>query len=128
MSDKQHPLESSLESLIIFRHSPYNSNLAKEGLDLVLAGAAFETRQALVFIDDAIYCALAQHDAASIGQKDLSKMLQVLPLYEVEELYYCSASAKQRGIDSSELNPQFKPLSNAQISTLIARSQQVLTF
>lgn len=119
---------TALESLFLLHHSPYQSSLCKEALDALLAGAAFECKQALVLLDDAVFAALKAHDAKRLGQKDLSKMLQALPLYEVDALYYCQHSAEQRGLQHELLQPHFSPISPEEIKQLIRSSDHIYSF
>lgn len=121
-------MADTFESLFLLRHSPYQSGLCKEALDLLLAGAAFDCKQALVLLDDAVFAATQNHDTKRLGQKNLSKIMQVLPVYEVNALYYCQESAEQRGLSAEHLHGHFSPLNQKAINQLIDSSQHIYSF
>lgn len=83
--------------LIISRQSPWSGPGAREALDIVLAGGAFDLPIGLLFLDDGVLQLAAGQNAKALQQKDLSANLQALPMFGVEELFYCADSASVRG-------------------------------
>ncbi len=79
--------------LIISRQSPWSGPGAREALDIVLAGGAFDLPIGLLFLDDGVLQLAAGQNAKALQQKDLSANLQALPMFGVEELFYCADSA-----------------------------------
>src|SRR5690554_7301836 len=72
--------------LLISRHAPYGSSIAREALDAVLASAAYDQQISLLFMDDGVFQLLAEQDPGSIGQKSFASMLSALPLYDVTNI------------------------------------------
>ena len=72
--------------LIISRQAPWSGPGAKEALDIVLAGGAFDLPIALLFMDDGIFQLLATQNAAAIQQKNLTANLQALSMFGVDDL------------------------------------------
>ena len=112
--------------LIISRQSPWSGPGAREALDIVLAGGAFDLPIGLLFLDDGVLQLAAGQNAKALQQKDLSANLQALPMFGVEELFYCADSASARGLGKLSLD-EAAPLAAEQITALIDRYDQVIT-
>ncbi|WP_338801439.1 sulfurtransferase complex subunit TusC [Pseudomonas sp. RSB 5.4] len=112
--------------LIISRQSPWSGPGAREALDIVLAGGAFDLPIGLLFLDDGVLQLAAGQNAKALQQKDLSANLQALPMFGVEELFYCADSASHRGLSSLSLD-EAQPLGASEIPALIDRYDQVIT-
>jgi tRNA 2-thiouridine synthesizing protein C len=84
--------------LIISRQSPWSGPGAREALDIVLAGGAFDLPIGLLFLDDGVFQLAPHQHAKALQQKDLSANLQALPMFGVEELFVCADSAAERGL------------------------------
>ncbi|MBK5407598.1 sulfurtransferase complex subunit TusC [Pseudomonas yamanorum] len=110
--------------LVISRQAPWSGPSAREALDIVLAGGAFDLPIGLLFLDDGVFQLAASQDAKAVQQKDLSANLQALELFGVEDVFACSHSLTERGLTASD-NAQ--PLSSEQISQMIDRYDQVIT-
>ncbi|WP_419709472.1 sulfurtransferase complex subunit TusC [Pseudomonas sp. NFX224] len=114
--------------LIISRQAPWAGPGAREALDIVLAGGAFDLPIGLLFLDDGVFQLAPKQDAKALQQKDLSANLQALPMFGVEALFVCADSAAQRGLDPSTLSlEEAQALAAAEITALIDRYDQVIT-
>jgi tRNA 2-thiouridine synthesizing protein C len=112
--------------LIISRQSPWSGPGAREALDIVLAGGAFDLPIGLLFLDDGVLQLAAGQNAKALQQKDLSANLQALPMFGVEALFYCADSANARGLGQLSLD-EAQALSAEHITALIDRYDQVIT-
>ncbi|MFG6207541.1 sulfurtransferase complex subunit TusC [Pseudomonas retamae] len=112
--------------LIISRQSPWSGPGAREALDIVLAGGAFDLPIGLLFLDDGVLQLASGQNAKALQQKDLSANLQALPMFGVEELFYCADSASARGLGKLSLD-EAQALSAEHITVLIDRYDQVIT-
>lgn len=114
--------------LIISRQSPWSGPSAREALDIVLAGGAFDLPIGLLFLDDGVWQLAAQQQAKALQQKDLSANLQALPMFGVDELFVCGDSAAERGLDPAGLAlDEARLLTAGEITALIDRYDQVIT-
>jgi tRNA 2-thiouridine synthesizing protein C len=113
--------------LIISRQSPWSGPAAREALDIVLAGGAFELPLGLLFLDDAVFQLAASQRATSLEQKDLTANLQALPLFGVDALYAARHSLAERNLDESALALPVEVLDDTDLSTLINRYDHVIT-
>ena len=119
---------SETSFLIINRRAPYASNHAREGLDAALTAAVFEQPVAMLFLSDGVYQLLENQNPSSIGQKNLSANLQVLPMYDIEKLYVCEQALAERGLSKAQLVVPVEVLDADGINALIKQQHRVLTF
>jgi len=114
--------------LLISRQAPWSGPGAREALDIVLAGGAFDLPIGLLFLDDGVFQLTSGQNAKAVQQKDLSANLQALPMFGVDDLFVCADSAKARGVATDALAlGDMKVLTAADIATLIDRYDQVIT-
>ena len=88
--------------LFIFAKAPLNDSVAREGIEALLACAAFDMQPAVLFTDEGVLQLLPQREAT--GTKNLNKMLQALELYGVEAIYVCANSLTRFGLTASNIN------------------------
>ena len=114
--------------LVISRQAPWSGPSAREALDIVLAGGAFDLPIGLLFLDDGVFQLAAQQDARALQQKDLSANLQALPMFGVEDVFVCGDSVAERGLDANGLSlEEIQVLAANDITALIDRYDQVIT-
>ena len=89
--------------LIISRQAPWSGPSAREALDIVLAGGAFELPLGLLFLDDGVFQLAPAQLAASVEQKDLTANLQALPLFGIDALFAARRSLSERQLAESTL-------------------------
>lgn len=112
--------------LVIFRESPYSGQRAREGLEAVMAMAAYDQQPQLVFMAEGVWQLMAQQDEPE--RKNHSKMLAALSLYGVDQLFVHTPSLKARGLRASALLLPCEPLDDTTLAALIAQSHKVLSF
>ncbi|MCG6200271.1 sulfurtransferase complex subunit TusC [Psychromonas antarctica] len=113
---------------IINRCLPHGSAHGRESLDLTLAMSAFNESISLFFIGDGVYQLLAGHSPADILQKHYQPLFKMLELYDIENIYVCSASLRQRRLTTEMLIIEVTPLAREQLQVKLAEQQQLLSF
>lgn len=113
--------------LIISRQAPWSGPSAREALDIVLAGGAFELPLGMLFLDDGVFQLAAAQQAASVEQKDLTANLQALPLFGIDALFAARRSLSERNLAESALALPVEVLDDAGLRTLIYRYDHVIT-
>lgn len=103
MEEQQPPL------LFILRHSPYSSSLLSEGLDAILAALSYDQSVELLIADSAVLALLENQNTEHTGQKNIAKVLSVLPVYGLERIWVCKDSVEKYGL-STELSNHALPL------------------
>lgn len=115
-------------TLVVCRHSCFSSSLAREGLDAILASAAFEQPLAILFMGDGVWQLQQQQDGSIVQQKTPSNSLPVLPMYGVERFYAQRSALEQRGLQADSLVLPVKPISDAEIGILRQEFDTILSF
>lgn len=113
--------------LVISRQAPWAGTAARDALDIVLAGAAFELPVSLLFLDDGVLQLAAGQQPERLQLKDLQANLRALPLFGVETLYVAARSLGERGLRVEQLALEVQCLDDAAIGALIATHDQVVT-
>ncbi|CRM71738.1 MULTISPECIES: sulfurtransferase complex subunit TusC [Pseudomonas] len=110
--------------LVISRQAPWSGPSAREALDIVLAGGAFDLPIGVLFMDDGVFQLAPHQDAKAVQQKDLSANLQALGLFGIDDVFACSHSLGERGL-TQPANAQ--SLDSEAIAKMIDRYDQVMT-
>ena len=110
--------------LVISRQAPWSGPSAREALDIVLAGGAFDLPIGLLFMDDGVFQLAPHQNAKAVQQKDLSANLQALGLFGIDDVFACNHSLTERGLPPPA---SAQALDSAAISQLIDRYDQVIT-
>ena len=113
--------------LVVSRQAPWSGLAAREALDLVLAGGAFDLPIGLLFLDDGVFQLQNHQQANVVEQKNLCANLQALPLFGVEALFVSSRSLQERGLNDDSLSMPASTLDDVQIRELFNRYDQVIT-
>jgi tRNA 2-thiouridine synthesizing protein C len=114
--------------LLIFRHTPYGSGLARAGLDMALACGAFEQDVTVLFMGDGVLQLQQGQEAHQIGRKDIARQLASLSLYDVENLFVDAQSADRYGITLDDHPLATTLLSAPQIRELMNECDHILGF
>lgn len=114
--------------LILQRHAPYGSSLAREGLDFILTSAAYEQNLTVLFSSDGVLQLIKDQNSKAINMKNHKGALEVLPLYDVENLFAVQEDLDDRGIDPSNIIDSVKIISREQSTQLINRHGKVIGF
>ncbi len=86
---------------IINHHAPFGTMAGKEAQDLALIFGSYEQDVTMYFIGDGVYhLARAQHPEL-INAKDYLKTYEAFAFYDIEKIYACSDSLKQRKISDT---------------------------
>jgi tRNA 2-thiouridine synthesizing protein C len=112
--------------LLLLRQAPYASARSLEAVDVAMVAAAFELPVTVLFADDGVWQLLAGQDGSVLHTRTQSKVLSVLPHYDVTELYVCAESLARAGLGMEELVLPVKPLTRPEIRTLIAAHTAVV--
>ncbi|MFA7892020.1 sulfurtransferase complex subunit TusC [Pseudomonas putida] len=113
--------------LIISRQAPWSGLSAREALDIVLAGGAFDLPLGMLFLDDGVFQLACDQHPTALEQKNLAANLQALPMFGVDALYACGHSLARRGMADASLGLPVEVLDDAQLAALIAQFDQVVT-
>jgi tRNA 2-thiouridine synthesizing protein C len=85
--------------LLVLRHSPYGSSLAKAAVDVALATAAFEQEVDLLFTGEGVLQLMPHQDGQSLGKKNIGRQLASLPMYDINRVYVDGEAASRYKLD-----------------------------
>ena len=114
--------------LVIVRHSPYGSSLARASLDTALAAAAFDQAVSLLFMGDGVLQLCADQDSRAIGVKNIGQLLASLPMYDIEQVYVDAEAAKRYDISLGNTPVATKTLDGPGIRQLMSHCDHLLGF
>lgn len=116
------------KTLFIQHRAPYSTESAQEQLDALLVCATFGQTVSVLFQDDGVWQLQAAQAGDVLGKRNLAAQLQILPLYDIQQLYVDAQSLQERGIDPSSLLLPVQPLNTPELKTLLAEQDIVVRF
>ena len=111
---------------VLVTNLPFDGIAARESLDLIFALAAVEHQVSVVFSDDAVYQLVQAHDSAETMVKDFRRSFKLFELYDIDHVYICAESLRQRHLHASELVLDVQPLEHAELNQLLDTQQHVI--
>jgi tRNA 2-thiouridine synthesizing protein C len=113
--------------LIVSRQSPWSGPNAREALDIVLAGGAFDLPIGLLFMDDGVFQLAPRQSSGALEQKDLTANLRALEMFGIEDIYACARSLAERGLSTVESDIGIIRKQGGELSALMDSYDQVIT-
>ncbi len=106
--------------LLVLRHAPYGSSLARASVDLALAMGAFEQDFEILFLGDGVLQLLPMQQADQIGLKNVGRALSSLPLVDVTRVYVDADALERHGLDPESLLLPAEPLRGEALRSLLS--------
>jgi len=107
--------------------APYHGARTRAAIDTALAFAAFAQQPRLLFSGSAVLALVHRQREPQHRTPALRKLIDSLPLYDVERIWVDARSLRRHGIDGDAL-PVFSEVLDAEgVRALIADSDQVLS-
>jgi tRNA 2-thiouridine synthesizing protein C len=132
MSDMMDDMDSGegvvKKFMFVNRKAPHGTVYALEGLEVVLISAAFDQDVSMVFTDDGVYELIKGMNTKGIEVKDFSKTYRALEGYDIEKLYVEKASMDARGLAEDDLIVDVTVLDSAEMASLMAEQDVVISF
>lgn len=114
--------------LVVSRHAHPGSSLPRSALDTALAAAAFDQPVTLLFQGEGVMQLLSAQDSRAVGVRNLRKVIDSLPLYEIETVFVDAAAAASFGLAGDSLPAGAQWLDAVGMRALLARHDHVLGF
>lgn len=83
---------------IINSKAPFSSSHGKDALDAALIYGSYEQNVSLFFQGDGIWQLIAVQTPELISNKDYLKTFSAFNFYDIEHIYVCQQSLKERGL------------------------------
>ena len=113
--------------LLVIRHSPYGSGLARAGVDFALACGAFEQNITVLFTGAGVLQLQDQQSGAALGLKDIGKQLASLPLYDIESVCVDAEARARYAVDLDSSPVPAQVLDAKAVRALIAQHEHVIS-
>ncbi len=114
--------------LVILRHAPHDSSWLREGLDVALVAAALGQAVTLLFLGDGVEALRSGQQAGPLGQKGSHTTLDMLAMYDIEDIRVDAESLTRRGLTVEQLNWPASRVSGGALHDLLATSAAVFNF
>lgn len=105
---------------------PLDGIAARESLDLIFALAAVDHQVSVIFSDDAVYQLVNADESTELLVKDFRRSFKLFELYDIENLYLCAESLRQRQLQANALVLDVQPLENSELSQLLYTQHHVI--
>ena len=79
-------------------NAPFTNSNAKDALDLALIMGSFEQAVSLFFKADGVFQLINKQSPEVIDAKDFLKTFSAFEFYDIENIYVCQSSLKERGL------------------------------
>lgn len=87
--------------LIVIRHSPYGSSLAKAAVDVALATAAFDQLVDILFSGEGVLQLMPDQYSHGMERRNIGRQLASLPLYDIDQVYVDAEAAERYQLDTT---------------------------
>lgn len=114
--------------LFIQHCAPYQGYGALETLDALLVVAAFGQNPSVLFQGDGVWQLLKAQESQMMGRNSLVAQLEVLPLYDVEDIYVDEDSLISRGLNIHQLALPAKLLKKIDMAVFFAQHAPLIRF
>jgi len=114
--------------LLLIRHSPYGSSLARASIDVALAAAAFDQALSLLFVGDGVLQLVPTQDTEAQGVRNLGKLLSSLPLYDIEQVYVDAEAANRYQLELTDAPLHTVALDREAMARLLDNHDHLLGF
>lgn len=121
-------MNNKTRNLFVFQHPPYGSSLSHEGIDALLASAAFEQPCKALFIGDGIYNLMKQQQASGLAKRNLAQNLKALAMYEIEDVYASDEDVMQRQLSTEDFCIPVKLITDSAIQQLFSEADVTHSF
>jgi tRNA 2-thiouridine synthesizing protein C len=115
-------------TLLIMNRAPYAGTLARAGLDTALAYAAFDQPVSVLFAGPGVLQLAPAQAPAAIGRKSLRRLIDSMPLYDLEAVYADSEALARHGLAAADLPAFVTVLDPAAQRGLQDRHEHLLAF
>ncbi|PLW82162.1 hypothetical protein CWI75_10240 [Kineobactrum sediminis] len=114
--------------LVVTRHAHQGSALGRSALDAALVSATFELPVTLLFQGQGVLQLLPEQDCTEAGIRNLRKVIESLPLYDITPIYVDAAAAARYALQAELLPPQAQLISLDRQRQLLADHDHILGF
>ena len=113
--------------LIIISRAPYDGSLARGALDAAMSFAVFGRQPKLLFSGAGALCLANRNPTSTLGRKSVRKVVDSLPLYDVDEVFVEASALASFNISSDEM-PEFATVLDSAAIKLLQVDRLIVSF
>ncbi len=114
--------------LIISSSPPYYTSAAQDALEAALSASNVGVEVTFVFVQLGLYQLLDKQDAIYLHKKSMAKQIKVMPLYDIERIFYVEDDITSLKLSSAAMIDTALPISSVEFSQLCNTSTAVIRF
>lgn len=114
--------------LFVNRQAPFGRSYAKESLDALLAGSAYDQDISVLYSGDGVFQLIKNQQAQNIEQKNIASTLPALEMYDITKVFAQASALKARALTSEQLAIEVVMLTDTEISELTQHQDCILSF
>jgi tRNA 2-thiouridine synthesizing protein C len=114
--------------LIISTQVPYATSAAQDALEAALAASNVGLDVTFVFAQQGLYQLLDGQDSSCVQKKSIVKQIKVLPLYDIDAVYYIIEDMTDLMLSSQALTLTAESIDTNKFNKLCADSNAILRF
>lgn len=112
--------------LVVVRHTPYGSSLARSSLEVALTSATFEQTVAVLFVGQGVLQLISKQNSEALGVRNIAKLISSFPLYDLNNIYVDENALKQHGLESTDLVLESQLLGDAAMQKLMRHYDHII--
>lgn len=113
---------------LVLQQSAFDSALAREAHDMLLALAAVEHQLTVIYLGAAVCQLLPTADNADLGCKDFTPGQKLFGLYDIEQLLVSREACSQYQLKSDDLRLPVQLCSLAELQQQLSQQTHILRF
>lgn len=90
-------------TLVIIKSSPYKDTQAQDGLDFVMAAAAFDLPVKILFQNEGIFNLIRNQDSSLVNRDNFIDFIKAAELYEIDPIYIIKSDLDKYNLDLNKL-------------------------
>ena len=113
---------------IINSHAPFGTNTGKDALDIALIFGSYEQSTSLFFQGDGVWQLTENQKPEKINNKDYLKTFSAFEFYDLEHIYVCEKSLKQRQLSANFHIKNVQTLDSKTFAQKLSEHKVILRF
>jgi tRNA 2-thiouridine synthesizing protein C len=114
--------------LVIVRHTPYGSSLARSSIEVALTSATFNQTVAVLFMGHGVLQLLPEQKSDALGVRNIAKLITSFPLYDLNNIFVDQDALEQHGLEKKDLIGDPEILSETALQDLMHRYDHIVGF
>ncbi len=112
----------------VFKSAPHGLTAGREGVDAIMATAAYCEQIKIFFVADGVLQLLKAQETDAILSRPYSQSFKLFDLYDIESVYFCNDSLQERAMTMDDCLIDGEGLSPMDIREQLGSCDQLMVF